>query len=244
MKIKANDVAVVGMTTALLLAGQLALSAVSGVEIVTVLLLCFSYSFGIGRGMSAATAFSLLRCLLFGISVPVLLLYLIYYNAFAVLFGFLGERAFSKKTEIVCTEILFAVLLAAATIFLSGVIRVSPLLKKGTDAIAVVLLVIVGVAAAAYNGLLLFGKRISGVDAAKKTVSVTALAAVCTICFSLLDDVITPLFYGYDARTASAYFYTSFLAMLPQTLCTICTVGTLFLPLVKIFDKGAKKTVK
>lgn len=93
-----KEIALIGMYTALLIGAQLVLSAIAGVEIVTVLLLCFCYVFGRGRGVAVATSFSLLRCLIFGFYPNVVLLYLIYYNVFALIFGGLG-KLFNKKTR-------------------------------------------------------------------------------------------------------------------------------------------------
>ena len=42
--------------------------------------------------MITATCFSLLRCLLFGFYPNIIILYLIYYNLFALLFGTLGKK--------------------------------------------------------------------------------------------------------------------------------------------------------
>ena len=50
-----KDITLIGVCVAILIGGQLALSAVSGIEIVTVLLLCFSFSFGISIGLATAT---------------------------------------------------------------------------------------------------------------------------------------------------------------------------------------------
>ena len=94
-----KEIALIGMYTALLIGAQLVLSAIAGVEIVTVLLLCFCYVFGRLRGVAVATAFSLLRCLIFGFYPNVVLLYLIYYNVFALIFGGLG-KLFDRKTQI------------------------------------------------------------------------------------------------------------------------------------------------
>lgn len=76
--------------------------------------------------------------------------------------------------------------------------------------------------------------------AALKVITFTSVGAVCTILFTLLDDIITPLFFGYDKLTALAYFYSSFTAMLPQTVCTIVTFSTLFLPLTCVLKRTAK----
>ena len=102
---RAKTVALISMCTALLIGGQFVLSGVVGVEIVTVLLLCFSYCFGCRMGIAIATAFSLLRCLFFGFFVNVVVLYLIYYNLFALFFGWIGKRiskfSYPVKTVIV-----------------------------------------------------------------------------------------------------------------------------------------------
>lgn len=116
MKIK--DIAIVGVFTALLIGGQLALSYVPGVEIVTVLLLSFSFSFGPVRGVSAATLFSLLRCLLFGFYPTVIILYLVYYNLFALFFGVFG-RIVKRRTDVkvlVMTVIFAAIFTALFTL--------------------------------------------------------------------------------------------------------------------------------
>lgn len=100
-----------GVFVALLIAAQWAFSFVAGVEIVTPLLLVFCYCFGVKTGMLTATAFSLLRCVLFGFFPNVILLYLIYYNLFALFFGWIGNRA--RKKYGVKIHLLL-VLLAAA----------------------------------------------------------------------------------------------------------------------------------
>ena len=91
--LSAGRLAACAVMCALLLVVQYVLSFVPGVELVTALLLAFCYFFGCACGMLTATAFSLLRCFLFGFEPGVLLLYLLYFNAFALLFGHLGKRA-------------------------------------------------------------------------------------------------------------------------------------------------------
>ena len=167
MKI-AKEGALIGIFTALLIGGQLALSFVAGVEVVTVLLLSFSFYFGARRGVLVATAFSLLRCIIFGFFPSVLVLYLIYYNAFAMFFGLLGYK---------------------------------------------------------------FDRTLTN----KKHIVVVVLASVFTVCFSLLDDVITPLMFNFTKDAAIAYFYSSFYALIPQTVCTAVTATFIFPPLLKAF---------
>ena len=170
----AKDIAFISLMTALLIAAQLALSMVAGVEIVTVLFLGYCYAFGVRRGIFVAIAFSLLRCFVFGFSPTALILYLVYYDLFAVVFGVLAP--FNEK-------------------------QAAPL----------------------------------------PLVQVVLTAAVMTILFTLLDDVITPLFYGYSSRAALVYFYNSLIVMATQSVCTVVTVSLLFVPLRKAFGMVAGK---
>ena len=163
-------VAITAVFTALLLGAQYALWFVKGVELVTLLLLVFSYRFGVKCGVLSAVAFSLLRCFLFGFFPSVILLYLIYYPLFAALFGLLGN-VFSRR-------VTFRIVLL-----------------------------------------------------------LTAAAAVCTACFTLIDDVITPLFYGYTRDAALAYFVASLPTMGVQTVCAALSVGLLARPLLSLLNR-------
>ena len=158
------------MCVALLIAGQLVLSSISGVEIVTVLMLCFCFSYGVRHGVAVATTFSLLRCFLFGFQINVIVLYLIYYNLFAIFFGWLGRRFAGEMS-------LF------------------------------------------------------------RTVIVVVCAVVFTVCFTLLDDIITPLIYAFHPNAARVYFFGSLYAVIPQSICAAVTVTVCFRPLTKIIKK-------
>ncbi len=171
-KLTARDCALIAAVTALLLASQLALSVLPGVELVTALFLSFVFVFGVWRGILVAIAFSFLRCFVFGFYPTVLFVYLIYYPFLAIVFGSLGKA-------------------------------VKPTLK----------------------GLIL----------------ITGVACLCSVLFSMLDNVITPLWYGYTAEAAKAYFYGSLPFMIPQVVCVGISVSILFFPLYKIFT-WTKKT--
>lgn len=112
-----------GVYTAILIVAQLALSVLAGVEVVTVLLLAYCYARGAKQGVIVATSFSLIRCLLFGFAPNVLLLYVIYYNLFAVLSGFIGN-CFNKKYSILghVVVLLASVCLTICFTFLDCVI--------------------------------------------------------------------------------------------------------------------------
>ena len=60
-----------------------------------------------------------------------------------------------------------------------------------------------------------------------------ALACVCTLCFTLLDNVITTLWYAYSVEAAKAYFFASLPIALLQVVCTAISVSLLLLPLCK-----------
>ena len=160
----------VAICVAMLIGGQLALSGISGLEIVTVMMLCLCFCYGIRAGVAIATVFSLLRCFVFGFQVNVIVLYLIYYNLFALFYGWLGTR-FTGKISF---------------------------LKMGL-------------------------------------IVVSAMAF--TVCFTLLDNVITPLMYGFHANAAKVYFLQSLTAVIPQTVCVLVTVSVLFTPLTKVIRK-------
>lgn len=161
-----KECAYLAVFVALVIAAQLCLAAIPSVEVVTVLFIAYSFSFGGKRGMIAATLFSFLRMFLYGVFFNVLLLYLVYFNLLALLFGFLGGRVKNPVRSLWW---------------------------------------------------------------------LTAVACLCTVCFSLLDNIITPLWYGYTGDTLRAYFFASLTVMLPQVACTAVTVGVLFLPLERVF---------
>jgi len=160
----------VAICAAMLIGGQLALSGISGIEIITVMMLCLCFCYGIRVGVAVATVFSLLRCFVFGFQVNVIALYLIYYNLFAVFYGWLGTR-FTGKISF---------------------------LKRGL---------------------------------------IVASAMAFTVFFTMLDNVITPLMYGFHANAAKVYFLQSLTAVIPQTVCVMVTVAVLFTPLTKVIRK-------
>lgn len=116
---KTRDLVIVAMCAAMLIGAQLALSGIAGVEIVTPLLLCFAYSFGPWRGCAIATLFSLLRCFVFGFHINILILYLIYFNAFALFFGWLGKIKINlNKAFLTTLVVVFAILFTIGFTFI------------------------------------------------------------------------------------------------------------------------------
>lgn len=162
----AKECAGIAVFVALLIASQTVFSALPGVEVVTVLFITYSFTFGGSRGMAAATVFSLLRQVLFGFFPVVLILYLIYYNLLCALFGWLSKRLKMEWKTLVITVFL---------------------------------------------------------------------ACICTALFTMLDNVLTPLWYGYSARATRAYFLGSLSFLAAHVICVAITVSALFLPLRKTF---------
>ena len=218
--------------TALLIAVQYALGFVSGVELVTVVFLSFCYVFGVKCGLLTGLAFSLLRCLLFGFMPNVILLYLVYSSLFALLFGLVGKRQVSPW---LC-PVLLAVLAAACAYFALTGLPISVLYQTR---VSVMLWILFGISLAILVFYIVLAIAKKGKQG-RELATVTALAAVCTVMFTLLDDVISPLVLGYSAEAATAYFYTGFIAMLPQTISAAVSVFVLFLPLKKAFGMAGK----
>lgn len=90
----------------------------------------------------------------------------------------------------------------------------------------------------------LLGKALRPLPAGARLAAVVAAAAVMTALFTLLDDAITPLWYGYSARAALIYFYNSLPVMAVQCACALVTVALLFPPLSRalavVVQKGTR----
>ena len=106
----AKEIAYIAVFCALTIGSQYLLAAVPGVEIVTLLFVCYAYSFGPARGCICATAFSLLRQFLFGFFPSVLILYLVYFNLLCLGFGFLGKVWRGKELKMLVCILLIACL--------------------------------------------------------------------------------------------------------------------------------------
>ena len=116
-----REIASCAVMTAFLLAVQLALSAVSGVELVTAIFLVF--------------------CLMFGFFPNVVVLYLVYYNLFALIFGFAGTNRGGIAVWLCPVLLLF--LAAFCVYFAVAGVRTSALYR---ERISVMLWVLFGIA--------------------------------------------------------------------------------------------------
>lgn len=172
MRTTTRNLVTAGVFTAVLLGAQFVLSAVAGVEVVTVLLLSFCYVCGVRQGMLAANAFTLLRCFIYGFMPNVLLLYFVYYNLFAVVFGLVG-KAFGREYGVV------------------------------------------------------------------KHIALVLMAVAMTALFTVTDNILTPLMYGFSAAATKGYWVASLYTVLPQLLCSLVTTLLLFPPLHRLLKANA-----
>lgn len=235
-----KEIAYIAITSAALLGGQFAFSFVVGVEIVTLILACFSYQFGARRGMICAVAFSLLRCVIYGFYPTVILLYLIYYPMLALVFGLLGKREnlSSPLCAVTVNVLLLSVCALCAFCYFADIIKIAKVYAVTVKVLLWVIFSLCAVLCMVYDCV--YFSFLKARDEILKVILLASAGAVMTALFTLLDDIITPLFFGYSRNSALAYFYSSFAAMLPQTVCTIVTICTLFLPLNEVMKKAAK----
>lgn len=96
--------------------------------------------------------------------------------------------------------------------------------------VIIIYLVYYGLFALVFGGLC---RLLHPLPMGARLAAVTAAAVCMTALFTLLDDVITPLFYGYGARAALVYFYNSLPVMALQCACALVSVPLLFPPLTK-----------
>lgn len=235
-----RTIAVCAVFTALLVSLQYVFSFVPGIELVTVVSACFCYVAGPVAGMVSLTCFSALRCLLFGFTPNVVILYLVYYNLFALLFGFSGKKSPPPWVNI----LLLSAIAVASAYFAAAGVPVSIVYKTR---VCVMLWFVFALSAAVlgiYVFLLAKNKSAKGRELAAET----TLAVICTIGFTLLDDLITPLVLGYTADAARAYFAASVYVMIVQSLCALITMLLLFNPVSEVFKRvlrlGEKKLLK
>lgn len=242
----AKKIAVCAMTAAILIAVQAVFGFVSGIEVVTVLLLSFSAYFGAVCGMISAVAFSILRCFIWGFYPSVIVLYLIYYPLFALLCGILGRVSDEKikgAPVFVCINVSVGAVGACAAVAAAlNLIKISRLYAATLN---VFLWVLAGVCAAfiiSFDGIYVAVKLKRADVKTIRTFMFAAAAVISTILFTLLDDVITPLMSGMGKIAALGYFYTSFLAMLPQTVCAAVSVLALYPPITFALTKACRSS--
>lgn len=169
MMSKTKQLAIISIFTAILISSQFALSFISGIEIVTVLFLAFAYVFGIKMSLFVANAFSILRCIIFGFFPNILILYLVFYNLFALIIGFIGIKFKHKLNWKIHLTLIF-------------------------------------------------------------------ISIILTVSFTILDNLFTPIYYGFTKEATITYATMSLTACIPQIICSTITVSLLFVPLYRIYS--------
>lgn len=243
-----KGLAYAAVACAALLGGQYVFSFITGAEVVTLIFVCFAYVFGIRRSVTLAVAFSLLRCFIFGFYPNVIILYLLYYPLLCVIFGgagHIGREVYEScpaYLAVAVNALLSGVCVACATAYALDLIKVSGVYRATAYALLWTVFALCLALCLAFDGLLI-AKKAYGKNTAQalETIAVASLAVVCTACFTLLDDIITPAVLGYTRLAAVAYFYASFTAMLPQTVCAAVSVSTLFTPLTSAMRRALNK---
>lgn len=66
---------------------------------------------------------------------------------------------------------------------------------------------------------------------------VVIVAVVMTVFFTITDNVLTPLMYGFTEKAAKAYFVASFYTVIPQIICTFATVLIIFPGLLRLLKE-------
>ena len=71
----------------------------------------------------------------------------------------------------------------------------------------------------------------------KKHIMVVVVAVVMTALFTISDNVLTPLIYGFTVNAAKAYFVASLYTVMPQIVCTFATVLIIFPGLLRLLKE-------
>lgn len=229
---KPRELAFCAVMTALLIAAQYVLSFVAGVELVTVMLLSFSRVFGPKCGAITAAAFSILRCAIYGFFPNVLVLYLLYYCPFAAVCGAVGRF---RLPDFVCPALLFCLCGGSAWLAAVG-LPVSALYKTKLRVLFAAIFLISAALAVLY---IVSAKKKS--ESKRELAQMCAIAVVGTVLFTLIDDIVTPLFMGYSKEAAAGYFYGGMITMATQTVCAAASVFLLYPPLKRAFGAVSKK---
>jgi hypothetical protein len=75
----------------------------------------------------------------------------------------------------------------------------------------------------------------------KILLTATLLACLMTVTFTMLDNVITPLWFGYSEKAAKLYFTASLPFMGVQVIGNAIVFILLFLPISKVFGWAGKR---
>ena len=80
------------------------------------------------------------------------------------------------------------------------------------------------------------GKVLKGSSVLRQAIVVTVFSVFFTVIFSVIDCIVTPLFYSYTKSVWVAYIYQCAPVCLIQCVCVGISVGLLFTPLKSAFE--------
>ena len=80
------------------------------------------------------------------------------------------------------------------------------------------------------------GKRFKKELNLKIHIIIVLAAVFMTVFFTVLDDIISPLYYGLSLDATKAYAIASLTAVVPQVICTLVTVLLLLPVLIRVFS--------
>ena len=83
----------------------------------------------------------------------------------------------------------------------------------------------------------LIGKKLKNSKILIKLIVVVITSIILTVCFTLIDCVITPLFYQFTFVQANAYFLAYVPTLTAQIISVAVTVSALFIPLITLLKK-------
>jgi len=79
------------------------------------------------------------------------------------------------------------------------------------------------------------GKMFKHEYSIKKHIIILLIAIIMTAIFTITDNILTPLIYGFSQKAMEAYFIASLYTAVPQIICTFVTVSIVFPCLLKIY---------
>lgn len=208
-----REMIILSLMDAVLIVAQMIFGMIAGIEIVTVLYLCFSLVFGWKMSWLLGIIFSITRCLIYGFYPNVLLLYLIFYSIcpWIIWLSSRYEKAvwvMALSSVLICIWVLLSPLPKLVWInWMAGV----------TCLILVCLLVFIKKADQKGTGFILI--------------------VFCTLLFTCIDDGLAVLINGFSFKAAYGYFLASLPVMILQAFNNLIAFSLFSIPLSRVFNR-------
>src|SRR5690554_6818074 len=111
-----KKIALIGLFAALLVGGQLALSGVPNIEVVTLFIILFCYAFGLELSIIAVFIFCLIEAFVFGLNTWVVA-YFIYWPLLTFTTSFLNKFGYKKNIAYIFLGVIMTVMFCFITSF-------------------------------------------------------------------------------------------------------------------------------